>query len=186
MHVSQTANQPGGEPERAEPSLPGTARVEPRPAPTSRIDPRALTVWRIHGAITAFVVTLAGAGGITGLRLMDVTGPFPIVAGIALIAIDAILIWAIPAIRWRRWRYAVRDAEIDLQRGAFIITRTLIPMTRVQHVDTRQGPIVRRYGLAGVVVATAAGSHEIPALAVDIADALRDRIAELAGVAEDV
>jgi membrane protein YdbS with pleckstrin-like domain len=92
----------------------------------------------------------------------------------------------VPAIRWRRWRYQVTESEIDLQCGVLFIRRTLIPMSRVQHVDTVQGPLLRRYQLASVHVSTAAGTQEIPALAVDVADALRDRIAALAGVAEDV
>ena len=37
-------------------------------------------------------------------------------------------------------------------------------MIRVQHVDTVQGPILRKYQLASVIVNTAATAHEIPAL----------------------
>ena len=43
------------------------------------------------------------------------------------------------------------------------------------------------FGLASVTVATAAGEHEIPGLAFDVAEQLRDRAAELARLArEDV
>jgi membrane protein YdbS with pleckstrin-like domain len=97
-----------------------------------------------------------------------------------------IVVWIIPTVRWRQWRYAVSERDVDLKRGIVIITRTLVPMARVQHVDTTQGPIMRHYGLATVIIATAAGAQEIPALSLDVAEALRDRIAALAGVAEDV
>ena len=48
----------------------------------------------------------------------------------------------------------VRDGEVDLQRGVLVRTRTLIPMARIQHVDTRRGPLERRFGLATVVLYT--------------------------------
>ena len=119
------------------------------------------------------------------------------VAGSALAASDApgVLAWlafasavgviaaggvALPLVRWRTWRYEVRDEEIDLLRGAVVVTRTLIPMTRVQHVDTRRTPLSDVFGLRSVTVHTAAGSHSIPALREGDAAAIRDRIALLA------
>ena len=50
-----------------------------------------------------------------------------------------------PNIRWKIWRYEVREQEIEIQSGLFIVKRTLIPMVRVQHVDTEQGPILKKY-----------------------------------------
>lgn len=84
-----------------------------------------------------------------------------------------------------RWRYEVRASEIELQHGLFIVKHTLIPMVRVQHVDTAQGPILRKYNLAGITVSTAATNHVIPALVTEEADELRNRISALAKVAED-
>ena len=69
-----------------------------------------------------------------------------------------------PKIIWERWRYEISEHEIDLCYGLWIRKRTIIPMVRVQHVDTKQGPLMNRFGLASVTISTAAGSHEIPAL----------------------
>jgi uncharacterized protein len=87
---------------------------------------------------------------------------------------------ALPLLRWQRWRYEVRDEEIDLLRGAVVVTRTLIPMTRVQHVDTQRTPLRDLFDLRAVTVHTAADSHAIPALRPGDAAAIRDRIALLA------
>jgi uncharacterized protein len=87
---------------------------------------------------------------------------------------------AVPLVRWRTWRYEVRDEEIDLLRGAVVVRRTLIPMTRVQHVDTQRTPLSDLFELRSVTVHTAAGSHAIPALRPGNAAAIRDRIAVLA------
>jgi membrane protein YdbS with pleckstrin-like domain len=91
-----------------------------------------------------------------------------------------------PVLLWRRWRYEIRDREVDLMRGFVSVTRTLVPMARVQHVDTRQGPLQRRYGLSTVVFYTAAGANEIPQLATATAAEVRDRIAELTQEADEV
>jgi uncharacterized protein len=87
---------------------------------------------------------------------------------------------ALPILRWRTWRYEVRDEEIDLLRGAVVVRRTLIPMTRVQHVETRRTPLSDLLDLRSVTVHTAAGSHSIPALRPAAAATIRDRIALLA------
>ena len=86
----------------------------------------------------------------------------------------------VPELRWRRWRWEVREHEIDLQRGILVVRRTLIPMARVQHVETERGVIGQALGLSTVEIHTAAGSHSIPLLTDDDAGQIRARIAELA------
>jgi membrane protein YdbS with pleckstrin-like domain len=160
--------------------------LPPRPQPRERLDPRAVRAWRIDGVVSFagwLVLTLAISAFCWWLELPVYLVALPLVlAGVA----GLIHIWLVPSVRWRHWYYAVTEREIDLQHGLLIVTRTLVPMTRVQHVDTRQGPILRRYGLATVQIATAAGTQQIPALSVEVAESLRDRIAALAGVADDV
>ena len=85
----------------------------------------------------------------------------------------------VPDLRWRRWRYEIRQDEVDLQRGVLWVTRTLVPLARIQHVDTQSGPLQRRFGLATVVFYTAAGANQIPELSAPVAAQARDRIAEL-------
>jgi uncharacterized protein len=92
----------------------------------------------------------------------------------------------VPLLRWRSWRYEVRDEEIDLLRGAVVVRRTLIPMTRVQHVDTQRTPLSDLFELRSVTVHTAADSHSIPALRPGDAAAIRDRIALLARQPDDL
>lgn len=157
-----------------------------RPEPDQRIDPRALTVWRITGGIVSGFAWLI----VIGVTILTIrfSWPWYIPPILALLALlfTILEVVIIPTVRLSRWRYAVSETEIDLKHGVFVVERTLIPMVRVQHVDTVQGPFLRRYDLATVTIATAAGQHEIPALTVAVADGLRDRIAELARVSEDV
>ncbi|NWQ44505.1 PH domain-containing protein [Bacillus sp. EB106-08-02-XG196] len=155
--------------------------------PQKRISAKALTVWKISGAIKIVISWILAGVAIFLIHIFK--GPFWI--SVLLIGIELIstylFIFLLPSIKWRRWRYEVRDEEIELQEGIFIVKRTLIPMIRVQHVDTVQGPILRKYQLASVIINTAATSHEIPALEESEAEELRHFISTLARVAvEDV
>ncbi len=105
------------------------------------------------------------------------------------LSIAAVVIFAliIPPIRYARWRYEISDDFLEIMTGIIWKKRTVIPFIRVQNTDTKQGPLMRMFGLSSVTVSTAAGEHEIPGLDVQVADDLRNRAAELARVArEDV
>ncbi|MFS0639093.1 PH domain-containing protein [Mesobacillus foraminis] len=155
------------------------------PEPQTRISERALTVWRISGGIHSLIIWFIGAGLLALAVLFD--WPLWITLGVlALCVVYAYLfVLVFPGLRWKRWRYELREQEIELQRGVFIIKRTLVPMVRVQHVDTQQGPLLRKYGLSTVTISTAATVHEIPALDVEEAEELRVSISRLARVADD-
>ncbi|WRP06848.1 PH domain-containing protein [Rossellomorea aquimaris] len=153
--------------------------------PQKRISPKALKVWKIYGVIETLIVAAVAAGAIT-LTVMFEWPQWIITAAVAvLILFTYLFVFFIPTIKWKRWRYEVREQEIELQRGIFIVKRTLVPMVRVQHVDTVQGPILKKYRLATITISTAATVHEIPALDVEEADELRNSISQLARVAED-
>jgi membrane protein YdbS with pleckstrin-like domain len=91
-----------------------------------------------------------------------------------------------PALAYRRWRFSVDDEEIDIQRGRLWVERVLVPMARVQHVDTETSPLSRRLGLASVWIHTASGAFEIPALDAARAAELRVRIGRLARVSDEL
>jgi uncharacterized protein len=151
-----------------------------RAEPAERLDPRAKTLWRLTGALGALPLLAGGAFASWVLvRVADVPNLLGILPFRAAIVLFAALSSVVPGLRWRRWRYEIRDDEVDLQRGVLWISRTLVPLARVQHVDTQSGPLQRRFGLATVVFYTAAGANSIPELSAPVAAEARDRIAEL-------
>jgi uncharacterized protein len=123
-------------------------------------------------AVGAFV-------GWTLLQVVEVHLLLGIVPFLAALGLFVVLAGVIPDLRWRRWRYEIRVDEVDLQRGIVWVSRTLVPLARIQHVDTRSGPLQRRFALATVVFYTAAGPNQIPELSAPVAAQVRDRIAEL-------
>lgn len=150
-----------------------------------QIDPMGLRVWRIHASITAFFTLLLTASVFV---LSYFFGWYSwiqyTILGIWVIS-SFCGIYLFPKIRWERWRYEVREQEIEIQSGLFVVERTIVPMIRVQHVDTIQGPILKRYNLSEMSISTAATTHVIPALVMEDADELRARISKLARVAEE-
>lgn len=156
-----------------------------RNIPIYQIPKKGLTVWRLYGVIGS-VITLFVATGICFTAYWQSWSNYIYYIVIAVWLLEAILtIWLIPNIRWKHWRYEVREHEIEIQSGLFVVKRTLIPMIRVQHVDTTQGPILKKYNLSNISISTAATTHTIPMLISADADLLRARISELARVAED-
>ncbi len=135
------------------------------------LSPGARWVWGVRQALV-WVVLLVLAR-VFGDRLW---------AGLWLVPLAGLLVLpvAVSLIRWRRWRWDIGDDGIDIRHGTLTERRTLIPWIRVQHVDTRRGIAEQLFGLATVVVHTAAGGHEIPFLDAREAEVLRERIGALA------
>lgn len=150
-----------------------------------QIPKKGLTVWRLYGLFnTLFMAVLAAVASFLTYKFEWL--PIIYYIAVAVVIIVAITsVWLFPKIRWDHWRYEVREHEIEIQSGLFVVKRTLIPMVRVQHVDTVQGPILKKYDLANISISTAATTHIIPMLITKEADDLRGRISILARVAED-
>lgn len=161
----------------AAPERPEVADALPLKAgepPSRSLSPGAKWAWRLH--LAGVWVAVVVLGSLLG-SVWDIDGTI-VFAGSVVVFAPAIV--AIPSLRYRRWRWDVRPAAIDIQHGTFTVRRTLVPLTRVQHVDTRRGVIEQMLDLATVVVHTAAGSHTIPYLSEHDAGELRNRIAALA------
>lgn len=153
--------------------------------PQQRLPRKAISAWRIGGILRSLFIWLIPLG----FWLFDAENSISLWIYILLLAVALLLsllfIFWIPEIRWRRWRYDIDEHEIDLQRGLIVVRRTLVPINRVQHVDTRQGPILRNYSLSDVVITTAATTHQIPALTDETADTVRSNISMFARRAKE-
>ena len=89
---------------------------------------------------------------------------------------------ALPYLRYRRWRYEIRERDLFLSHGSLFFVLTLIPFDRIQYVETHQGPLDLAFGLMQLVVYTAAGrAARIPGLAPEEAGSLREELSKVAG-----
>ncbi len=151
--------------------------------PKHRMHPSARHAWRIKGVLY-FIISL-----IVPVAYYVFLGEGPRFIGPALIAATALFgivtIVIIPEVRMIYWGYEIREEEVDIQYGLIVIKRSLIPMARIQHVDTEHGPILRLFNLATLSVSTAATTHKIPALKQETAQTLRGQIAGLARLSDE-
>ncbi|GAA0286625.1 hypothetical protein GGQ92_000940 [Gracilibacillus halotolerans] len=157
-----------------------------RTEPTERIAVEAVNAWRLSAHLISAIAAIVTIGVFVASHFLDFIPGWVgwTLAGFTIIE-WVITAYVVPKLRWRRWRYQIYEQEIYIQHGIIIVTRTVIPMIRVQHVDTKQGPILKRYGLSNLEISTAATTHEIPALSEEQAADLRDQISELARVEQD-
>lgn len=156
--------------------------------PANQLNPKIKSVWRISDAVWLTVVFLCCFVPFAIAAVADASPwIFVVLAAIAAVYVVSLglCLIVLPPIRFMRWRYELSDDYLDIAKGIVWRKRYIIPFIRVQNTDTRQGPILRAFGLASVTVATAAGEHEIPGLDADTAEQLRDKAAELARLAQE-
>jgi membrane protein YdbS with pleckstrin-like domain len=154
---------------------PSTATLRP---PRHRFDPRVLPWWRTQLLIaTAVAVVPLGVLGllITPARAWFL-GPAAALLVLGLASALALPVW------WHRvHRWEVTETAVYSLTGYFWRTWRIAPMSRIQTVDTTQGPLQRSFGLSTVVVTTAssAGAVELQGLDQEQASALAARLTEL-------
>lgn len=147
------------------------AEVELRP-----LDPRVRVLWWLSSALAVLPVLIV-------VGMIDFLAPLPLRDGVltgAALLVAVVAAAAVPLLRYRRWRYALRDHDLWIRSGALWVTVSVIPYHRLQFVDTRQGPLDRLFGLASLVVHTAAlgTSGRLPGLDAAEAERLRERLAQ--------
>jgi membrane protein YdbS with pleckstrin-like domain len=159
------------------------------PEPATRIHENAIKAWTVNAllygvfwftpVIIYLIIVFNQPVPESGFWLQNIE--WLLFSGLTLVSLIFYLVnsLVLPRLRWRRWKYDVSEKEVDMLRGIIIKKRTLVPINRVQHVDTRQGPVYRRFGLSSVTISTAATTHEIPALDDETANDLRSTISTL-------
>jgi uncharacterized protein len=159
-----TAAEPTPPPSRAEPEL-------------RALHPRVRLLWWCSGILGVLQVLIPVA-------LLDRVIPHPLQDGVVtgiVATVGFVLAAVVPVIRYQRWRYALRAEDLWVRQGVLTVTVTIVPYRRLQFVDTRQGPLDRLFGLAQLVVHTAAlgTSARVPGLEVSEAERLRESLAKL-------
>jgi len=145
-----------------------------------RLDARVRVLWLVRVFVFAAVVAVAAFFLVSNVDRIDVS---PALAGGGAFAVLAGLGGVHAVLRYRAWRFEVREDTLYIERGVLVTVRTVVPYVRVQHVDARRGPFQRLLGLSSVVVYTA-GSRgadvSIPGLAAERADDVQETLRRLA------
>ncbi len=97
--------------------------------------------------------------------------------GLALIILINSLF--MPKYKYEKFRYDMDEDKVILKYGVFTEKNVIIPMSRVQYVDTKQGIILKKYKLINLTVHTAGGEYEIPYLESEVGSMIGLRIAKV-------
>lgn len=155
-------------------TLAGDTRV---PSGWQPLPPRALLLSVLGGALP-LAMPAAVAGAVLG-RAFDLASPWLAAPGLALAAALFGAWLGVKQHRSTAWR--LDDDGLAVRRGRFWQRETRVPITRVQHLDIKRGPLQRWRHLATLVVHTAGTRHSavtIPNLDGDDAERLRERLGQ--------
>lgn len=132
------------------------------------------------------VMQLRGGAFGTGLLIAALVaeGSTELPTGLLILPALAIALWIgliAPARAYRRMGYAFSADRLRVVKGYVFQTDTLVPLSRVQHIDVEAGPLLRTFELTELQVHTAAADEAtvtIPGLLRRDAEAIREAIRE--------
>ncbi len=154
----------------------GTGVIDPVPGDWQRVSPRYIVVDLLGITVSAvlFVVGLAVPWLLSGVSWLVA---LPIGA-----LVVHLLIAAFTPRRIRAYGYRLRADDLVVRKGIMFLRVVSVPYGRMQLVDVNRGPIARAFGLSELKLVTAAAASQvtIPGLPEADAEALRDRLVELA------
>jgi len=163
------------------------ASLAPATAPDSftPLDLRVIKLWRLTSLI-GLGIPLGGSlivGLIVALTALE-SVVWILLGWSLLAALCGWLIYWYPPRACQAWGYRIDAKVLETRSGIWFRVIKLLPLSRLQHVDLRRGPLERVHGLASLILHTA-GTHEatlvIPGLDADEAARLRDRLVAAGG-----
>jgi hypothetical protein len=153
------------------------AQVRLRP-PKNRVDPRAVRYWMTSEAIFNGVIAL-----VLGLLafLIAPARPWLLLALAITMAIGIPYMVIMPIWRYRVHRWEITEDAVYTRTGWLWQEWRIAPMSRIQTVDTKRGPLEQAYRLSSVTVTTAsaAGPLKIAGLDHEVAADLAGKLTEV-------
>lgn len=125
-------------------------------------------MWRLTSAI-GFVITLVAA-----VVVWLTVERWWVLLPVALLAVIAgVRLIVMPSLRYRIHRWELTGTAVFTQSGWLGRDTRIAPLSRVQTVDTNQGPLMRLFKLSSITVTTASAAGPITIAGLDHDDARR-------------
>ena len=136
-----------------------------------RVGKKAKAKWRLSRSI--FIVFLLIPLAITILSYIAEPETGMLIGMIVcavLVLLQLLNIIVYPIIEYIQWEYMITDDRIEIKKGIIFKSHTVLPISRIQHVCAKQGPIQRMFKLGTIEIMTAAGMHTIQELDFETAE----------------
>lgn len=152
--------------------------------PRHQVDRRAVRLWSVHAGLGA----AAGVGAVIVAATLVEPSPawFVAITTTAMAAALAYIV-AMPRIRYRVHRWEVTADAVYTKAGWLTHEWRVAPLSRVQTVDARRGPLQQLFGLASVRITTASAAGDVTIdgldhqLAADLVETLTARTQAIPG-----
>ncbi|MEU2287228.1 PH domain-containing protein [Streptomyces sp. NPDC013178] len=139
--------------------------------PEHQVDQRAVRYWTVR-ALTGWLAVAAVQ--ILWLVLDGGAGAGAHAAGLAVTAVAGTLhTLVMPRWRYRVHRWEMAPEALYTQTGWLVEERRIAPVSRIQTVDTRRGPLEQTFGLMNVTVTTASAAGPLVIQGLEHETALR-------------
>jgi len=147
------------------------------------VSDRAPTYWRVSALIGAVLSwLLAVAALVVAVTVAEGAWRWLLWLGVAVLVLAPLpSILIAPPIRFRVHRWEVTDIAVHVRYGWLSRTDEIVPLSRVQTVDSTQGPLMRLFGLRTVTVRTASAHGAVEITCLDDAIA-RDTVERLVAI----
>ncbi len=124
-----------------------------------RVSKRAKVLWTITRLIFMLVAV--------GFTAILTSNPIILISVAAVLLLFAIIY---PQVEYIQWSYCITDDRIEIKKGIIWRSHTIVPVGRIQHVESSNGVLQRMFRLSTVKIYTAGGMHRIENLSNDTAE----------------
>jgi membrane protein YdbS with pleckstrin-like domain len=127
-----------------------------------------------------FILIILGvvAFGYFRIEPSKISGLAFILIGCGVLILSAIILFS-AKFYFRNKKYRLFDKNLTYQEGVLVHNETVVPFSRIQHVEIDEGPLERYFSLATLSVYTAGDSGKdlkISGLRIDLAQEIKDYI----------
>lgn len=152
--------------------------------PAHQVSPRAITFWRTGALFQLGFVVIALA--VSYLVVPERPWWVHLLGGLVVLS-QLVPALVMPGLRFRIHRWEVTEEAVFTRAGWLTRVQRIAPLSRVQTVDSRQGALMRPFGLMSVTVTTAsaAGPISIECLDEEVARQLVAELTERTSADED-
>ena len=117
--------------------------------PAHRVSPQAVPYWRLSAGLGDAVLVVAAV--VAYVLVPDLPG-WTLLVVLLVVAAAVAHVVLMPQVRYRVHRWEVTDTAVHTRAGWISRETRIAPISRVQTVDSRQGALMRLFGLASITV----------------------------------
>jgi membrane protein YdbS with pleckstrin-like domain len=137
-------------------------------APRHRVSRKSITLWTLHALIGWAVLLVPQV-----VVLVFTATPWQVVAAIATLVLGTAHTLVMPRWRYRVHRWEATPDAVYTLAGWLNQEWRIAPVSRIQTVDTKRGPLQQLLGLSTVTVTTASAAGPVLIEGLEHGDAVR-------------